>query len=342
MENLALQKTLAGPWRRFFARNFDLYLEIMILALILNPILSKYSAGYTSILNMPNNDYVMGMIYVPIALIVDAIICKIFGNSLGKHLLNLKVEKIKGQMDAGDWFRRALGLWVRGYGLAFPLVSLFTFWNQYSRVKDLKQASYDEKIDCQVYATPLSKGRMVLAIVAIVTMYVVVIGLSAIGKQDEQQISKAISAPPYVWQNPYTKIDASISAIWKHSATKNSDQQSIYTFTEVTQHAVAILGLESAEITLNSYANAFVSASKKTMKFNDGGKYSTKDGFESWDVYGAMTEFPDSRLHVSVRKEGPNFWRVVTIQDKPYAYTDAEVEKLSNELWKTTTAIAGK
>jgi hypothetical protein len=55
-----------------------------------------------------------------------------------------------------------------------------------------------------------------------------------------------------------------------------------------------------------------------------------------------MTEFPDSRLHVEVRREGPNFWRVVTIQDKPYTYTDAEIEKLSSDLWKTTTAIANK
>lgn len=326
---------LAGAWRRFFARNVDLYIGILVIGMLAQLTLANTSTWYVNLMNTPNNDYVVGILFIPFALLLDALICHFFGNNLGKYILGVHVRKIKGDVSLKDWIRRNLGVWVSGYALGFPLVNLWTMYNQKTRVDERKQASYDEKLGFQVFADELNTFKKVRAFVVIGLVYLVVIALQVMVKEKDSELAKVQSAPSYTWQNPVTKIDVLVSPQWKFDATKNGDGQNIYTFSEITGHAAIVFAMESGQIPMSQYVTALQKATAQNMLFTGGGKYLESNGMNTWIGTGSMANLPGSLLVVEVRQTGNQFWRVVTIQDKPYDYSENAVQGLKQILWST-------
>jgi len=330
--------TLAKPWRRFFARNFDLYLEIMLLGIVAQFTLGKYSSWYVNLMNQPNNDYVVAIIFIPFALLLDAVICNIFGNSLGKYLLGVNVRKVKGEITLQDWISRAGGVWFNGYALGFPLFNIYTFLKQKGRLESGKQAIYDERGGFQVFAKELTRFQMVRATLSIALIYAVVFGMQIYSKEQDRLISKIDNSPSYIWQNPITKIDVSISPIWKYLPAKNEDSQPYWQFTEVTEHAAVVLAVETGDIDIGTYIELYKKSVKENMQFNGGERFLQINATQVWQGEGQMKNV-DARLKVQVRQVGNSFWRIVTIQSKPYDFSDGKVESLELMLWKSVQPI---
>lgn len=329
--------TPAGPWRRFFARMFDVYVSIILLGIVGEYTLGRYSSRYVEFMATPNNELLIGVLFLPFALALDALVSHLFGNNLGKYLLGVKVVKIKGKMDLNDWLSRAFNVWKSGMAFGIPLVSLWTTIRENKRVGMMQPTTYDQRCGFQVYGRTLSVGHKLVALVSVIAVYAVVIGLNVLSKQIDQEAVKVSISPSYSWQNPTTRIEASVSADWNHETKDNGSGVDVNTFTERTERALVIFGVESGEVSLNEYVLLFQKGTKDNMAFADGGRYFDIDGAPTWVGQGSMKSDVSTRLRVEVRKNGKNFWRIVTIQARPFDFSDLKVQALSTSLWKSIT-----
>ena len=330
----------AGPWRRFFARMFDVYVGVILLGIAGELTLGRTASWYVELMTKPNTDMLVGVIFLPFALALDALVCQLFGNNLGKYLLGVEVKKIKGSMTLNDWVSRASNVWRSGYAFGVPPFSLWTFWREYKLVGMALQSTYDRRCGFQVFGRPLSVARKLGAAISLAAIFAVVIGLTAMSKERDRDMANIARTPAYSWQNPATKLEASVNAAWKYDAKTNKDGVYVYTFTEVTDHAVMIFGLESGSIALNTYVNSLIQGTSESMAYSDGGRYLDRSGVQTWEGHGTMKGAPDSRLRVEVRKSGSDFWRLVTIQTPPFDYSDAKVNALNTSLWMTVPLSA--
>jgi hypothetical protein len=63
--------------------------------------------------------------------------------------------------------------------------------------------------------------------------------------------------------------------------------------------------------------------------------YDLKGRNHRWQGWGAMLDDKSNRFRIELIQNEDRVWRIVTIQSKPYEYSDAMADKLKAELWKT-------
>ena len=133
-ENIELP--LAGPWRRFFARLIDLYAIAMPVGLIVAYVGASYSMDFALWIQEPGSEYAYGWMLMPVVLLVECCIYGVFGSTLGKAILGIKVVTVSAHKASfGQYGRRLLGVYWGGLGTGFPLVSLFTMAHQHGRFR---------------------------------------------------------------------------------------------------------------------------------------------------------------------------------------------------------------
>ncbi|MBH8578804.1 RDD family protein [Bisbaumannia pacifica] len=139
----AKEMAQAGPWRRFLARIFDVWASIsLVLAPSVFAIAYLFPEIYLSI--YPANEVWAGIVFLFLAIMVDALVYFIFGNTLGKALLGVKVIGSDGApLKRSDYWVRNLGVWWSGLALGIPLLSLIAMVVQYRRLSSKGFASYD-------------------------------------------------------------------------------------------------------------------------------------------------------------------------------------------------------
>jgi uncharacterized RDD family membrane protein YckC len=328
---------LATPWPRGFARIFDIWWESILIGFFVSFVLSQYSSAYLRWISQPGADYLFGMIILPFALLFDAAVFRLAGNTPGKAMLGIRVASLRGTpLEFNEYLRRNFSLWLSGLGLGIPVVNLFTFFRQEARLRKGQQTSYDEKIGSHVWSKPVGLGRKLGFAVAFLSLFAVMAALNGLGKEAEREAARVAVAKNYNWVNPVTNVSATISPQWKYSSGDNADGQKIHTFTESKGHAVIVLGVEYANaVALHDYATAFQQNNAKRMSFVDGGQFSKQGEIAYWDATGTMPDIAGTRLHVRVIKVDGAFWRQVTIQSKPFDFTDPLLEPLRSALWRT-------
>lgn len=332
-----LSLPLATPWPRGFARIFDIWWESILIGGTAGFILGQYSSAFLRWINQPGNDLLIGIIILPFVLIFDAAVFRLTGNTPGKALLGIRVASLRGApLGFGQYLRRNFSLWWGGLGLGIPFVTLFTLWRQEKRLRNGQQTSYDEKMGSRVWSKPIGWGRKLSFAASFLILFAVNMGLNALSNEAEREAAKIAVAKSYKWVNPFTNISATIAPQWKYSSADNVDGQKTLIFTEYTEHAMVVFGVEySNTLTLNDYAVAFMQNTSKSMSFNDGGQIFEHGGRTYWDATGTMLDVAGTRLHVRVTKVDGAFWRQVTIQSKPFDFTDPLLEPLQSALWRT-------
>jgi uncharacterized RDD family membrane protein YckC len=331
------EEKLAGPWRRFCARWFDIYIFVVATAFIGEILLAPYSKSYVELMTAPNNDLLIGLVFLPFAFLLEAIFSSIAGTSPGKFLLGINVVKhSRDRLTLSDWLKRGLNVWFSGLALGVPFVSLITMWREYKKTGMDLPASYDEKLGFTVIGKELTLVKKLVAGLAMIAAAVVMIVLSAMSKETDAEALKTKTSPPYSWQNPITKNSFSVDAIWKYESQTKTESAPVYIFTEATNHAAVILGLERFEGSLQTYVRAFMKGNEGQMNFDDGGLYTEPNGVSSWVGVGTMSAASTARLRVEIRKDGANYWRVVTVQERPYDFSDNIVVTLVKSLWSSS------
>lgn len=328
--------SLAARWPRFFARILDIWWEVLFVAFALIKI-GRYS-GFV----MPSKDpeganMLFGLICLPLALIMDASVYRLFENTPGKAWLGLKTSTIDGRaLSFGQYLARNFSVWVKGLAFGIPLFNLFTLHDQYSRLGKGKQASYDEQSEYTVCAQPIGLIRKVSFGLAFAFLFFILAILNG-----RQQPNKPSSVPinvsqNYSWKNPLTGISTNINSHWKISVQNNADKEYIYIFSDQDGHAITILGVEySSSFTLSDYIEALKIKTSSNFQLSGNGHFFSKDGHQSWQCTGTIPDGTNNVLKVQVIQIGSAFWRIATIQMVPYDSSDRSVDQLQAAIWST-------
>jgi uncharacterized RDD family membrane protein YckC len=224
-----LSYPMATRWPRFFARIFDVWWETMLVAFILGAVLGHYSASFIEWLYEPGASPLFNLLCLPIALILDALLYKIVGNTPGKALLGLKVGTLDGKsLSLAQYLTRNFSMWLSGFALGIPLINLFTMANQASRVGEGQQASYDEHTGFRVRSKPSGWMRKTAFCFAFASFFVIIVALNTIEQASQRETILSAAQKNYSWENPLTRLTAQIDSKWKHSAQPNGDGQQVY------------------------------------------------------------------------------------------------------------------
>jgi uncharacterized RDD family membrane protein YckC len=167
------------PWRRFFARLFDLYAFILVLAVVLGVAFPELFEDLGSSRGM---DLVYNIVGLAAFAVFEGFCQNIFGGTPGKSLFGMHVRSNDGnKLGLSVSFKRSFLVWLKGWGLGIPIVGLVTLIVGYTTLTNKGQTSWDRDLHCMVVTRELSTIRWIMIVVASVVLVSVWIGLIALG-----------------------------------------------------------------------------------------------------------------------------------------------------------------
>lgn len=159
-----------APWRRLFARTLDMSLISAVSALILIRVRTQSSGHRLSkFFESVDGWAAFTLLWTPGLLLIEWVILVIIGNTLGKALYGLAVER-DDKLRPAPWSTlcRLLRLWGSGLGFSLPIIGILTCLYQYMRLSRRGQTSYDSSF-AKVSAVQVGGGRLALAGVLTIT-----------------------------------------------------------------------------------------------------------------------------------------------------------------------------
>lgn len=148
------------PWRRYFARVIDLALIGMILSILGG--FYKYQLG-------PLYVFLRSIIQLGLWVLCESIIMGCVGTTLGKWVMNIRGTDNEGnQLSFLQALKRSALVWVYGYGLGLPVVSLVTLIMSYGYLEENRHTRWDEKYHLNVTYGSFKPVRILMTILLIV------------------------------------------------------------------------------------------------------------------------------------------------------------------------------
>ena len=165
------------PWVRFFARMTDYYIFSMLFSLLISIMFPDFmeqmsqmliqqtspenseGTGYQSILFILLFRVVITFVWV----FLEAYSISRFGTTFGKNLLGTRVLDNNGELLPYDRsLKRSYGVWLKGMGAGFALVSWLTMIFGYQMLKKDGFNSWDKDADSKVVHTYFSTTRLII------------------------------------------------------------------------------------------------------------------------------------------------------------------------------------
>lgn len=160
------------PWVRYWARMIDLLLFSLLLGFVIGII-------YPPVLEI--NDTLLGIILLFVYVFVEPIMLTSWGTTPGKALLRVRLRKSTGDKPTySEALSRSFSVWLRGFGLGIPLVSLITLITSYNKLTKKRITTWDEEGDFNV-------SHRIIGAIRIIVMILFFIGflfLIALGESD--------------------------------------------------------------------------------------------------------------------------------------------------------------
>lgn len=160
-------------WPRAFARLFELSWQMPLVMTGLLMVLSSNAAGGLTGDLLPY--LVIVFMSLPIALVLDALIAGIFGNTPVKAIIGVKAISSRGErLNFGKHLKRNIGVWTDGMALGLIPISLLTMFRQFKRVSGRRETIYDEKLHVRVRSGRFTGLRVVLVLLLMIAAVVAV------------------------------------------------------------------------------------------------------------------------------------------------------------------------
>ena len=167
------------PWRRYAARILDLSffggLGFLIIGIVYFSV-APYSADqFFSIFEQPPAGSIIDAIMTAfVGSVLSGVVIGLTGSSLGKIIFGLiVVDKHGKKIGLADGIRRDLAVYLRGLGLAIPLVSFVTLYLAFRTLKDTGSTSWDADNEYQVWHRPSGQAQYVLNVIGIILIFVI-------------------------------------------------------------------------------------------------------------------------------------------------------------------------
>ncbi|MEH7108509.1 RDD family protein [Bacillus sp. JJ1764] len=143
----------AQPLVRYLARLFDLSL----FSFILITFVSIFSPAFV----FHSSAIFIFMLSLVLYILVEAVILSIFGNTLGKSLLNAKVKTVNGEpMDFLIALKRSIFVTAAGMGFGVPIINFICFLFSYTDLKKHGFSSWDKQLGTVVLYGQVSTSRL--------------------------------------------------------------------------------------------------------------------------------------------------------------------------------------
>lgn len=168
--SLLLQKSEASPrfitrWPRAVARLADLIWQLIVVAPVVYLILQALEIQLESTLL---SAFLFFLITLPLALLLDALIGGLLGNTPAKVLVGLRVRNSSGgKLNLGQFIKRNYGVWTQGLFLGVIPLTVIAGMRQFKQITGRRPTTYDEVMHTQVFSLPSSGRRAMLVTLVI-------------------------------------------------------------------------------------------------------------------------------------------------------------------------------
>lgn len=324
----------AGAWRRFFARLFDMWWQIPLVAFTLTVVLSLLSPAFLAWATSPLGAQLFAFVCIPFAFALDAALLARFGRSPGKALLGLRVTTCDGdRLRFRAALLRNLHMWLAGLALTIPLLNLVTMARQGLRIGEDLPTSYDEG-KYRVDARPLGWRRVLGFIGALLLMGVILGLLARPGHDDTPASAPEPSGAATTWINPETGNTVTVPPAWRHHVRPDADGRTLYQFDLFNGRAAVVLSAQPAGVATLADMARDSSAALEDVEMG-AGRFEDFLGHPSWAAEGFSSDDDNTRFEVRVLQRAGVYWKVILVQDYPYKDTDARADALRDLLWST-------
>jgi len=154
--------TQVYPWRRYWARLFDISFIMPIYIILIALFYPRLNYSITRM-----DSFIGGTLLLLFYLIFfEPMMLSSFGTTPGKALLGIKIRDLSGnKISYTTGMKRGFLVWLNGMGIGIPLITLFTMIAAYNRLKRNGITSWDEKCGINIIHHRISILRVILFIV---------------------------------------------------------------------------------------------------------------------------------------------------------------------------------
>jgi hypothetical protein len=341
---------------RCFARLFDLGWEAGALGAAVALLLGAHCRAFSVWLSEPGNPALFAMLCLPVAMVVDASVYYVAGNTPGKALLGLKITTLDGgRLSWPAYVRRNLAVWARGLGCGIPLVSLIAMWRRAREASVGADVSYDMKTGHQVSAAPIGVVRKMAFGVLSVGLVAVAVAPPpvrpaggpqgghpsppAVAMAAPSPVDKKGALPPpraSSWINPMTGGSATLDGLWRRSSFAAADRGTVYSFSARDGHTTVLFAAQDAPaVSMGDYVLAYLRGNAFAMNLSPPDAVDHADGIDTWTADGHLNAKPAVAIHVELRHIGASYWRMVVMRSPRVPLADEGVGRLVQRLWAT-------
>ncbi|WHY78591.1 RDD family protein [Neobacillus sp. WH10] len=141
------------PFVRYLARFFDLSL----FSLFLITFVSIFSPKFI----LESSDIFIFILSLVLYILVEASILSIFGNTLGKSILNARLRTTNGDpLNFLTSFKRSIFVTAAGMGFGLPIINIICFYFSYYDLKKNGKSTWDQQIGTVVLYGKVSTSRI--------------------------------------------------------------------------------------------------------------------------------------------------------------------------------------
>ena len=341
---------------RCLARLFDVGWEAGAVGIAMALFLGGHSDMFAAWIEEPGNPVLFALLCLPVAMMLDASVYCVAGNTPGKALLGLKVTALDGgRLSWKTYLRRNLAVWVRGLGCGIPVVSLVTMWRRGREAASGADVAYDVKTGHQVSATATSVARKAMFGVLCAALVAVAPAIRVVGSQRVAEapppvamsarvrIAKNVSLPPSrasSWTNPLTGSRAAVDSLWRMSSTVAADRAPVYAFTARDERTTVLFAAQDApNQAISDYVLAYLRGTASVMSLSPPDPAAHSSATDMWTADGYLNAKPWKTVHVELRRIGQSYWRVIVVRSPHARAADEAVQRLVQRLWATVPGV---
>jgi uncharacterized RDD family membrane protein YckC len=352
---------------RCLARLFDVSWEAGIVGALLALFLGPRSEVFAAWIDEPGNPVLFALLCLPLAMVLDASLYGVAGNTPGKALLGLKVTALGGgRLSWCAYLRRNLAVWVRGLGCGIPVVSLVTMWRRGREAAAGADVAYDVKTGHQVSAKPTGVVRKLAFGVLCAALVALAPAIRVVGDQrlNDRQASLALFARPSIarnvsltpssranstaWINPRTGNPAALDALWQPTRAVAADRAPVYAFAARDGRTTVLFAAQDApDRTMQEYVQAYLRGTAPVMSLasREPARHAGVDTGtdtvtgDAWTADGYLNAQPWKAVHVELRRIGQSYWRMVVVRSPHSRIDDDALARLMQRLWATVSGV---
>lgn len=231
----------AGYWSRFFARSFDILFVSLIFGLPLGFLLGYFIPSFSSWIQNDGASQIVSLLFFPFIFIFDAFIYKLFGNTLGKALLGIKIlNNSQTPLTFQQYLKRNLQVWIKAFAFGIPIINIFTMLYQARQVSTKGVTSYDKIDNFQVLRKRFFWIRLSSFLILFILLWFLIIviirfgesksNINTFSKQNAEAFSLKINPSKDLKSNKFIKeIDKDIFTTEKFKTLGNHSKKIIVT-----------------------------------------------------------------------------------------------------------------